>query len=207
MVNFTNQWVSEAIHGMRSDIEHQRMLFAIPSNVPSDEEMMAQYCKFVGKGISEVFPKSSHGNWSKEAQRLFDSINDELLGRTNEVGDHIEDGVLDHVSEAIREICSVERQGIPGSSAERFDLPKIDRGSSDVRHRDRYTATLLASCGARALSNLADHKSIYLGGKGTTPQRAKSNHRSPAIRKGRVGGAVTFDYSQYYDQQRRDNKK
>ena len=207
MMNFNNQWVDDAIHGMRSDIEHGRMQFPIPSIVASDEEMMAQYCKFVQKNQSEIFAKTSHGNWTKEAQRLFDSINDELLGRTNEAGDHIEDGVLDHISEAIREICSIEQQGIPGASTVRYDLPKIDRGSSDVRHRDRYTSTLLASYGARMLASTGSHQLIHLGGKGTTPQRSKGGGRSRGTKRGRVGGAMTFDYSEYYDQQRKNNRK
>jgi hypothetical protein len=202
MQPFTNQWVDEAIHGMRADIEHKRFTFPRPNIVPSEDILMSQYARYVDQSIESIFTKKANGDWTKPAQALIDSLTSEILGFENKDGDRIEDGVIDHINETICEICAIEQQGIPNSASLRYDLPKLSApGITDVRHRDRYTATLMASFGARILASQSAHKPPNLASRGTTPQRAKSSGRQSNVRKGRRGGAMTFDYSDYYKKQ------
>jgi hypothetical protein len=203
MQTFTNQWVDEAIHGMRSDIEHNRLQFPVPSVIQSDEALMKQYARYVGKAVDTIFMKTSGGDWTSESHRIINALNNEMIGLENEDGDRIEDGIVDHINEAICEICAIEQQGVPGSTSVRYDLPRLTGTNIiDVRHRDRYTATLLASYGARILISTGVHSTSHLPGSGgTTPQKGRRSGRSAGVRKGRIGGSLTMDYGEHYRNQ------
>jgi len=202
MQTFTNAWTDEAIHGMRADIEHQRMQFPMPSIVQSDDMIMGQYSRYVNKPLHEIFTKNAKDEWTTSAERIVKSLNEDLIGIENAEGDRIEDGIIDHVNEAICEICSIVPIGVPGvSSAVKYDLPKIDVGVVDVRHRDRYTATLLASFGARIMTSIGAHKIGYIPTTGTTPQFNKRAGKSSNVRTGRTGSSMSVDYSDYYKKQ------
>jgi hypothetical protein len=200
--NFSNQWVDESIHAMKSDIEHHRLLFPLPSLANSDDVLMEQYARSMRKAPGSIFVKGSSGDWSTEAATILNRLSDEFLGEENEEGDVIEDGVQKHIDETILETCAIEQQGIPGSQSVRYDLPKVPTSAGDdIRHRDRYTALLLASQAARIEMSL-DRSSSVIKAEGAVAGRRAANRNSGMHKIGRQGSMRTVDYSEYYRKSR-----
>jgi len=196
--NFSNQWTDEAINAMKSDIEHGRLKFPLPSLVNSDDVLMAQYAKAARKSVSDIFIKESNGKWSTPSADLLSRLNDEFLGEENEEGDVIEDGVLKHIDETILETCAIEQQGLPLSQSVKYDLPKVPTSDlADVRHRDRYTALLLASQAARTEMAL-DRSSSVIPSEGAVSGRPRVHRGRGSYKMGRHGTMRTVDYSDYY---------
>lgn len=205
--NFSNAWVDEAINSMKSDIEHKRFKFPTPNSAHSEETLMKQYARRQGERPEQIFKKRGD-DWDQKSFEIIQAMTDELFGVETEDGDKIYDGVLDDINEAIAEICAIERQGIPGSANVKYDLPKITaKDALDIRHRDRYTATLLASYAARMVMSSDVHEQNQLPSNmgGITPQTL--NRKGPQrrkIRKSHEGTSMRVDYGDWYKNQQDD---
>jgi hypothetical protein len=206
--NFTNAWIDEAINAMKSDIEHKRLLFPRPSVPESEDVIMRQYARFKREPVDRVFTRDKDGNLSRPSQALLNDLSDELLGIEDDDGMSIDDGIVAHVNETIRETCAIEQQGLPNSQNVRYDLPKIPIGAAeDVRHRDRYTALLLASYAYRVEMSL-DHKGYVHQHSAASLQKSigRGHRRGSGIRRGNSGGIMSVDYGAYYRKMKRDRK-
>jgi len=201
--NFSNQWVDEAINAMKSDIEHKRLMFPLPSLVNSDEVLMNQYARAIRKVPGEIFTRGANGQWSSESSDILNRLNDEFLGEENDEGDVIEDGVMKHIDETILETCAIEQQGIPGSQSVKYDLPKISTSDAadDVRHRDRYTALLLASQAARIEMSLG-RSSSSIPSEGAVAGRPGAHRQRGSHRVSKQGSMRIVDYSDHYKKMR-----
>jgi intein/homing endonuclease len=200
--NFSNQWIDEAINAMKSDIEHNRLLFPLPSLVNSEEVLMAQYARALRKKPGDIFIRTQAGKWSSQSSDILDRLNDEFFGEENNEGDVVEDGVIKHIDETILETCAIEQQGIPGSQSVRYDLPKIPNSDmEDVRHRDRYTALLLASQAVR-IEMALDRSGSSTPGRGAVAGRPGSHRNRGSHKISKSGTMRIVDYSSYYKKMR-----
>lgn len=142
MVSFIG-WVKQAAHSLQADINSGRINFV----GTADPDVIAdQYVQFYNyKLTSYDVPIEVN---SSDKQRF----EDELFGHQDDNFITIEEGIWDHYQRMIDETCAIERQVTPGGD-ESFALPKLSDQPEglDIRRRDRFSALLLATYGARVL--------------------------------------------------------
>lgn len=155
MVDFTPSWISQAAHGVESNIQQCHILF--PDRVDMDK-VYDQYMRHFGKsnvtdGEKEALERDAWGVDDWEA--------DQIAAETGQKTQR-SFGVMQNIDECINETCAITRTVTP-KGTESFELPKLAEQPEglDMRRRDRWSALMLANYAAK----------VYLG----TGHRAKSS--------------------------------
>lgn len=157
-VNFHRaDWVAEANHGLRKDMEDKSLLF------PSKDEAL------VGLAIAE----------------------DSLLGRTNEEGERLYEGLEDlvfEIEELKDELATIVHTQTGATMRDHWDVPevKLPGGKKGRLRKDRYSALLMANDVARRAQRAVPVQGYeytcgfahQLVGLEHAP-RARMNHQNP----------------------------
>lgn len=147
---WSNEWIREANYSMKGEIRNQLLLF--PSR--ADENICyTQYMNW------------AHKKSLTEADKQI--ILEELYGEFSDDGAKTSLGVWDNIQETINEMCAIIVKVSEGGT-EQFQLPSLSEQHrttlTDARHRDRYSALLLASYAARNIRGTG-HKKTDLPAK------------------------------------------
>jgi len=164
MVDFTTNWISQAAHGVESNVQQCHILF--PDRADPDR-VYDQYMRHFGvdsitDGTKEALQRDLWGVDEWEAEQL-----------AAETGEKTQRafGVMQNIDECINETCAINRM-VSTKGTESFELPKLAEQPEglDMRRRDRWSALMLANYAAK----------VYMG----TGHKVKS---SPGIAPGMSG--------------------
>jgi hypothetical protein len=179
MVDFTPAWISQAAHGVESNVQQCHILF--PDRADPDK-VYDQYMRHFSKGnVTEA---------EKEAlqQDLWGIDDWEAEQISAQIGEKIQRsfGVMQHIEECINETCAIVRMVSPKGN-ESFELPKLAEQPEglDMRRRDRWSALMLANYAAKVYMGTG-HKPKSGVGIATGKSRIASYTNRGARRRGSV---------------------
>ena len=181
MVDFTTTWISQAAHGVESNVQQCHILFPDRAN---DQNVYDQYMRHfnlseIKEGEKAMLQRDLWGVDEWEAEQI-----------TKESGKKAQRvlGVMQNIDECINETCAINRVVSPKGN-ESFELPKLSEQPEglDMRRRDRWSALMLANYAAK----------VYLGtghkSKGTIGVSTGSRHKSTYTSRGPRGrGQVRY---------------
>lgn len=157
MVDFTNAWISQAAHGVESNIQQCHILF--PDRGDADR-VYDQYMRHFAKnnitegekemllrdlwGVDEWEAEQIAAQTGKKTQRMF--------------------GVTQNIDECINETCAITRMVSP-KGTESFELPKLAEQPEglDMRRRDRWSALMLANYAAKVYMGTGHQPKTSIG--------------------------------------------
>lgn len=170
MVDFTNSWISQAAHGVESNIQQCHILFPDRADV---DKVYDQYMRHFAKnditdGEKFALQQDLWGIDDWEAEQLSANTGEKVKRAF---------GVTQNIEECVNETCAIVRMVTP-KGMESFELPKLAEQPEglDMRRRDRWSALMLANYAAK----------VYMG-TGHTPK--SSVGMTPAMR--RQGGLTS----------------
>lgn len=167
LVNPTTAKISELNYGLHADIQHKRIIF--PNNI-NDDILYSQYKRY-HKIDNELKPDDL--DWIEK--QVYGDESDITLMK-------VQHGIWGNYNEMVDEVCAIERTVTPAGT-ERFDLPTLEAQIEglDKRHRDRYSAFLLAAYSARVVLQRSTYRpQMFPGG---TPQGILSRTRRSSVAK------------------------
>jgi len=176
MFQWTNQWVSEAVYAMHTELRHRQLL--LPHRV--DEDLaINQFATFHGRKINSI--TKSEKEW----------IFEELYGVLSDEGDKKTFGIYDNIEEMITETCTIVKK-VTEQGSELFILPPLSAQEkqgklTDKRRRDRYSALLLAAFAARVVRGHGFDKKMLPGGSAEGFRRGSGTKNASSIRRGPNG--------------------
>lgn len=182
MVNFNTNWISEAAHGVESDIEQANILF--PHRADADN-VYDQYMKHFGlSSISD----SEKMYLQQDLWGVDDWEAEQLSGR---VGERVMPtyGVMQNIDECLNETCAIVRM-VSAKGTESFELPKLAEqpDGMDMRRRDRWSALMLANYAAKVYMGTG-HKAKSSSGRPAGPGARRSSYTSRGVNR---RGSVSF---------------
>lgn len=180
MVDFTNAWISQAAHGVESNIQQCYVLF--PDRADPDkvyDQYMRHFSKdAVTEGEKEALQRDLWGLDEWEADQIT-AATGKKTQRTF--------GVTQNIEECINETCAIVRMVSP-KGTESFELPKLAEQPEglDMRRRDRWSALMLANYAAKVYMGTG-HKT-----KSSTPPGVNNHRGSYTTRNVRRKGSVSY---------------
>lgn len=188
MVDFTNAWISQAAHGVESNIQQCYVLF--PDRADPDkvyDQYMRHFSKdAVTEGEKEALQRDLWGLDEWEADQIT-AATGKKTQRTF--------GVTQNIEECINETCAIVRMVSP-KGTESFELPKLAEQPEglDMRRRDRWSALMLANYAAKVYMGTG-HKT-----KSSTPPGVNNHRGSYTTRNVRRKGSVSYQCITSYGQ-------
>lgn len=182
MVNFTTAWISQAAHGVESNVQQCHILFPDrgDDNKVYDQYMRHFSVESINDGVREQLQQDLWGVDEWEAEQIAD--------RTGEKTKRLY-GVMQNIDECINETCAISRT-VSTKGTESFELPKLAEQPEglDMRRRDRWSALMLVNYAAKVLMGTGHTvKSL----PGTSPE-LKSRNSSYTGRGARKRGSVAY---------------
>jgi len=143
MVDFTPAWISQAAHGVESNIQQCHILFPDRAD---DNRIYDQYVRHFGldtikEGEKEMLQRDLWGLDEWEAEQIADQTGEKTQRAF---------GVMQNIFECMNETCAIMRNVSP-KGTESFELPKLAEQPEglDMRRRDRWSALMLANFAAK----------------------------------------------------------
>jgi len=178
MVDFTPSWISQAAHGVASDVEQCNILF--PHRV-DDDKIYDQYMRHFG--LNEISEKEKDllqqdiwGLDEWDADRVTRLYGEKFVP-------HL--GIMQHINECINETCAIMRS-VSAKGTESFELPKLSEQPEglDMRRRDRWSALMLANYASKVYMGTGHRSKIPLP---KTRTSASKTYTRGNRRRGSVG--------------------
>lgn len=171
MVNFTTSWISQAAHGVESNVQQCHILFPDRGDI---DKVCNQYinhfaCETVGEGLREQLQQDLWGVDEWEADQI--SVQTGIKTQRSF-------GVTQNIDECINETCAITRMVTP-KGTESFELPKLAEQPEglDMRRRDRWSALMLVNYAAKVYLGTG-HKSTGTIGNSPGNVSRKMNYTS-----------------------------
>jgi hypothetical protein len=178
MVDFTPTWISQAAHGIASDVEQCNVLFPHRAD---DARVYDQYTRhFSLPSISEIekerLQQDLWGLDEWDAERASKTYGEKFIP-------HL--GIMQHINECINETCAIMRT-VSGKGTESFELPKLSEQPEglDMRRRDRWSALMLGNYASKVFMGTGHRSKVSLP---STRTQAKRGYTNRIRRKGSVG--------------------
>ena len=179
MVDFTASWISQAAHGVESNVQQCNILF--PDRADKDrvyDQYMRHFTKdSITEGEKTALQRDLWGLDEWEA--------DQIAAETGKKTQRFF-GVTQNIDECINETCAITRTVTP-KGTESFELPKLAEQPEglDMRRRDRWSALMLANYAAKIYSGTGHRVASTIGPN--PGSRGGSYTNRGARRKGSVG--------------------
>ncbi len=175
MVDFTNSWISQAAHGVESNVQQCHILF--PDRGDADR-VYDQYMRHFAKndirdGEKEMLQRDLWGVDDWEAER-HEAMTGEKTQRSF--------GVTQNIEECINETCAITRMVSP-KGTESFELPKLAEQPEglDMRRRDRWSALMLANYAAKVYMGTGHQPKAGVGM--STGSRRNGSYTNRGVRR------------------------
>jgi hypothetical protein len=185
IVDFTPSWISQAAHGVESNIQQCNILFphrADPHKIY--DQYMRHFSKdSVTEGEKAFLQRDLWGVDDWEAEQI-----------AAETGEKTQRsfGVTQNIEECINETCAIVRTVTP-KGTESFELPKLAEQPEglDMRRRDRWSALMLANYAAKVYLGTG-HQPKSSVGTSTGTRRNGGGRGSYTSRGVRRKGSVSY---------------